>query len=135
MRTLRRFAICALLGAAVLPAMADGAYQNFKAAIYLPVNAVRQLQDPKRVSSSTSVSRAVRFDKVYLETYRGGQFADEASLESSRGFSPTRASPWPAASPSTHAASRAVRTLDYENADDRATAGGQSSWPRGTSTK
>jgi hypothetical protein len=27
-------------------ALADGAYQNFKAAIYMPVNAVRQLQDP-----------------------------------------------------------------------------------------
>jgi len=27
--------------------MADGTYQNFKAAIYVPVNAVRQLQDPK----------------------------------------------------------------------------------------
>ena len=47
MGTVRTIALCALLSAAGSPTMADGAYQNFKAAIYVPVNAVRQLQDPK----------------------------------------------------------------------------------------
>jgi hypothetical protein len=47
MGTVRTNALCALLSAAGSPTMADGTYQNFKAAIYVPVNAVRQLQDPK----------------------------------------------------------------------------------------
>jgi hypothetical protein len=82
MRTVRTFAVCALLGAAAAPAMADGAYQNFKAAIYVPVNAIRQLQDPKlREQQYQRIAQQLRFDKVYLETYRGGQFADDASLE------------------------------------------------------
>ena len=123
MRALRRFAICALLGAAVLPAMADGAYQNFKAAIYLPVNAVRQLQDPKlREQQYQRIAQQLRFDKVYLETYRGGQFADDASLEQLKRFFTDKGvavAGGIALDARGHAGQFA--TLDYENADDRAT--------------
>src|ERR1700691_6533937 len=82
MRTVRTFAICALLSAAGSPAMADAAYKNFKAAIYVGVTSVRRLQDPKlREQQYQRIAQQLRFDKVYLETYRGGQFADDAALE------------------------------------------------------
>ncbi len=123
MRTVFTFAICTLLGAALSPAMADGAYQNFKAAIYVPVNAVRQLQDPKlREQQYQRIAQQLRFDKVYLETYRGGQFADDASLEQLKKFFSDKGvavAGGIALDARGHAGQFA--TLDYENADDRAT--------------
>jgi hypothetical protein len=123
MRKVRMFAMCALLSAAGSPAMADGAYQNFKAAIYVPVNAVRQLQDPKlREQQYQRIAQQLRFDKVYLETYRGGQFADDASLEQLKKFFTDKGiavAAGIALDARGHAGQFA--TLDYENADDRAT--------------
>lgn len=64
-----------------------GAYRNFKAAIYITVESTRELQDPRvREQQYERVASQVHFDKVYLEVYRGGQFADEASLEPIRRF-------------------------------------------------
>src|SRR5690348_12068598 len=83
----------ALVAAFVLSLMcaaataAEGAYRNFKAAIYITVTSTRQLADPKtREQQYQRIAGQVRFDKVYLETYRGGVFADEASLESIKKF-------------------------------------------------
>ncbi len=62
--------------------MSKGAYRNFNAAIYIPENATRQLADPTvREQQYQRVAAQLRFDKVYLESFRGGQFADEASLD------------------------------------------------------
>ena len=76
------------LGVATATATAaESAYRNFKAAIYITVNSTRQLADPKtREQQYQRIAGQVRFDKVYLETYRGGVFADEASLESIKKF-------------------------------------------------
>jgi hypothetical protein len=97
-------------------------YQNFKAAIYVPVNAVRQLQDPKlREQQYQRIAQQLRFDKVYLETYRGGQFADDASLEQLKKFFTDKGvavSGGIALDARSHAGQFA--TLDYENPDDRA---------------
>jgi hypothetical protein len=117
MGTVRTNALCALLSAAGSPTMADGAYQNFKAAIYVPVNAVRQLQDPKlREQQYQRIAQQLRFDKVYLETYRGGQFADDALLEQlkKKGRCGRRNRP-------RRSRSGQFATLDYENPEDRAT--------------
>jgi len=66
---------------------ADNAYKNFKAAIYVTVNSTRQLADAKtRQQQYQRIASQVRFDKVYLETYRGGVFADEASLDGIKAF-------------------------------------------------
>jgi hypothetical protein len=82
MRTVLISAVGVFFGAMSSAALAEGAYQNFKAAIYVPISAVRQLQDPKvREQQYQRIAQQLRFDKVYLETYRGGQFADDASLE------------------------------------------------------
>jgi hypothetical protein len=87
MRLLLIAAIGVLVSAMSSAALADGAYHNFKAAIYVPIGAVRQLQDPRvREQQYQRIAQQLRFDKVYLETYRGGQFADDASLEALKQF-------------------------------------------------
>src|SRR5947209_2699501 len=66
---------------------AESAYRNFKAAIYITVNSTRQLADSRtREQQYQRISGQVRFDNVYLETYRGGVFADDASLEDIKRF-------------------------------------------------
>jgi voltage-gated potassium channel Kch len=87
----RSKALCALLCAALCTASAvasaEGAYRNFKAAIYITVGTTRQLANPRTLSEQYSrIASQLRFDKVYLETYRNGQFADEASLEAIKKF-------------------------------------------------
>jgi hypothetical protein len=83
----------ALIGALIFSLMsattvaAEGAYRNFKAAIYVTVHSTLQLADPKtREQQYERIAGQVRFDKVYLETYRGGVFADESSLEDIKKF-------------------------------------------------
>jgi len=66
---------------------AHGAYQNFRTAIYVTVGSTRQLADPGTLERQYArISSQLRFDKVYLEVYRDGQFADEASLERIKKF-------------------------------------------------
>jgi hypothetical protein len=65
----------------------ESAYRNFKAAIYITVTSTRLLEDSTtREQQYQRIAGQVRFDKVYLETYRGGVFADEASLEDIKRF-------------------------------------------------
>ncbi len=62
-------------------ASAHGAYRNFTAAIYIPVTSTRELADAQTLERQYArIAGQLRFDKVYLEVYRGGQFADEATL-------------------------------------------------------
>ncbi len=68
-------------------AAAKGAYKNFRVAIYVTVDATHQLEDPKVLEAQyRRIAGQVRFDKVYIETYRGGRFADEAALETLKKF-------------------------------------------------
>jgi hypothetical protein len=78
--TLMIFLAATAVGAGAM-ASAHGAYRNFTAAIYIPVMATRQLADAQTLERQYArIAGQLRFDKVYLEVYRGGQFADEASL-------------------------------------------------------
>jgi hypothetical protein len=102
--------------------MADGAYRNFNAAIYVPVNAIRQLRDPRvREQQYQRIAQQLRFDKVYLETYRGGEFADDAALEEIKNFFTAKGIAV-AAGVALDARGHAGQfsTLDYENPHDRA---------------
>jgi hypothetical protein len=83
--------LCALLAAGLCAtaavAAAEGAYHNFKAAIYITVGTTRQLANPQTLQEQYSrITGQLRFDKVYLETYRNGQFADEKSVEAIKKF-------------------------------------------------
>jgi hypothetical protein len=113
--------VCALWAAYSGAAMAAPAYRHFKAAIYISVEATRQLEDPKvREAQYRRIASQLKFDKVYIETYRSGQFIDEASIEDIKRFflghgiavaggvafsAPERAGQF--------------STLDYEDAHDR----------------
>lgn len=101
---------------------AESAYRNFKAAIYITVNSTRQLADAKtREQQYQRLASQVRFDKVYLETYRGGQFADEASLESIKKFFRSKGvtvSGGITLAKGGHGGQ--FGTFDYEDANDRA---------------
>ena len=76
------------VASAVLPAAAPhGAYKHFAVAIYITVTSTRQLADPQTLERQYArVSSQLKFDKVYLEVYRDGQFADEASLAKIKKF-------------------------------------------------
>jgi hypothetical protein len=117
-----RWAACAFWAAFSATAMAAPAYRHFKAAIYISVDATRALQDPKvREAQYQRIASQLKFDKVYIETYRSGRFVDEAALESIKTFflghgiavaggvafsAPQRGGQF--------------STLDYEDAHDRA---------------
>jgi hypothetical protein len=76
-------AACGLLAAGpALAAPAQRPYRNFSVAIYIPVFSTRQLADPKVLRRQFErIWSQVHFNKVYLEDYRGGVFADPASLD------------------------------------------------------
>lgn len=126
MRALRLLASLPLIlaSASVLAATAaQGAYRNFKAAIYITVGSTRQLADPRTLERQYArISSQLRFDKVYLEVYRDGQFADEASLERIKKF--FAAHGIAVSGGMTLAAGGSggqFGTFDYENPQDRAT--------------
>jgi hypothetical protein len=112
--------VFSLMGATATAA--QSAYQNFKAAIYITVNSTRQLADPKtRELQYQRLAGQVRFDKVYLETYRGGVFADETSLESIKKFFRSKGvvvSGGITLAKGGHGGQ--FGTFDYEDANDRA---------------
>lgn len=103
-------------------ASAADAYQSFKAAIYVTVNATREMADPKvRDQQYRRVAGQLRFDKVYIETYRGGVFADEASLESIKKFFKSKGIATSGGITLAKGGSGGqFGTFDYENAQDRA---------------
>jgi len=81
-------ALCALaLAAAPTRAAAAGRYQNFSTAIYIPVRVVQSFQDPGVLESDwATISRQLKVDKVYIESYRSHQVADEQLLEQVKKF-------------------------------------------------
>jgi hypothetical protein len=62
-------------------------YKNFRVSIYIPVFVVKQMQDPKWLQTSwDTISHQLKVDKVYIETYRSHQIADEQTLEQIKKF-------------------------------------------------
>ena len=103
-------------------AAAHGAYRNFTAAVYIPVAATRELADPQTLERQYSrIAGQLHFDKVYLEVYRNGQFADEASLARIKKFFAAHGiavSGGVTLAAGGHAGQ--FGTFDYENPQDRA---------------
>jgi hypothetical protein len=66
---------------------AAGRYQNFSTAIYIPVRVVETFRDPHVLESDwATISRQLKVDKVYIESYRSLQVADEQLLEQVKKF-------------------------------------------------
>lgn len=102
-------------------AAAKSAYKSFRVAIYVTVDATHRLEDPKVLEAEyRRISAQVRFDKVYLETYRSGEFADEAALETLKRFF-TRHGIAVSGGIAFSAPGRGAQfvTLDYESPHDR----------------
>lgn len=57
-------------------------YRNFDVAIYIAARTTQQLSDPKVLEEQFErVWSQVKFDKVYIETYRDSVFVEEAAIE------------------------------------------------------
>jgi len=89
MRKLSPAGVCSAIAAACMVLAGNVAiaapqqrpYKNFSVAIYIPVASTRQLADPKALQQQFErIWSQVHFNKVYLEEYRSGVFADPASL-------------------------------------------------------
>ena len=65
---------------------AGGQYENFKVAVYIPVQITRSLADPQRLADDWNRLMQIKIDKVYLETYRDHQWADDATVEPIKKF-------------------------------------------------
>jgi hypothetical protein len=64
-----------------------GNYKNFSVAVYIPVGVTRSMADPQWLSSHwNALSSQLKIDKVYIETYRGRQTADENTIEPIKKF-------------------------------------------------
>lgn len=64
-----------------------GQYKNFSVAIYIAARTTQQLSDPKVLEQQFErVWSQVKFDKVYIETYRDSVFVDEAAIERIKTF-------------------------------------------------
>jgi hypothetical protein len=62
-------------------------YKNFRVAVYIPVFVVKQMQDPAYLQSTwDTISHQVKVDKVYIETYRSREIADEKLVEKLKKF-------------------------------------------------
>jgi len=70
--------ICSLFFSA-LPAPAQPAGKTFKTVVYIPVGITLKMKDRQWLESSWATIRSqLHVDKVYVETYRSRQIADEA---------------------------------------------------------
>ena len=79
--------IAASVAFAVPATAARRPYRHFGVAVYIPVSATRQLADPAVLHREFErIWSQVHFNKVYLEVYRDGVFADESSLARVIGF-------------------------------------------------
>ena len=76
------FVALLITGAVAQAAPEHGKYKNFRTAIYVVVNATKELADPKVFDREYGrVSRQLKFDKVYVEVYRNHLFATDAEIE------------------------------------------------------
>src|SRR5271170_5823928 len=62
-------------------------FKNFAVAVYIPVGITRQMKDPQWLADHWSrIAAQLKVDKVYIETYRSRQIADEDSIEAIKKF-------------------------------------------------
>jgi hypothetical protein len=60
---------------------AEGNYKNFRVAVYIRVHQVQEFKDPNWLPARwDALTREVKVDKVYIETYRDDVVADEQAI-------------------------------------------------------
>ncbi|MBB6094874.1 hypothetical protein HNQ60_003761 [Povalibacter uvarum] len=80
--------VAAILSLLSAQSVVAGQYANFDVAVYIVAStAQRQLSDPKALEAQYErAASQLKFDKVYLETYRDSLFVDEKTLTSIKRF-------------------------------------------------
>lgn len=113
--------ICALCLCVLIPgAFAAGQYKNFRVAVYIPVADVVQMKNPQWLQHSwDTISRQVKVDKVYIETYRSGVIADDELIEQVKKFFADRGVQIAGGIAFTSAESRQFQTFCYTDPKDR----------------
>jgi hypothetical protein len=88
LRPRTRIASCLLCLVSFFPNVSRAdQYKNFRVAVYIPIFVVAQMKDPNWLQSNwDTISKQVKVDKVYIETYRSHQIADEQLLEQIKKF-------------------------------------------------
>jgi len=62
-------------------------HDHFRVAIYIPVSVVDKMKDPAWLQQSWGeISSQLKVDKVYIESYRSGDLADDALLQNVKHF-------------------------------------------------
>src|SRR5271167_869481 len=88
------FGILAALTCLFIPAPthgADGNYKNFRVAVYIRVHQVQEFKDPNWLPARwDALTREVKVDKVYMETYRDDVVADEQAIVNGKKFFESR---------------------------------------------
>ena len=83
------FPLAAVLLLAVCSAGAEPQpYKNFKVTVFIPVQIVERMgHDPAWMESSwNEISSRLHVDKVFIENYRSGTMADDATLDRVKQF-------------------------------------------------
>ncbi len=85
-KTLRfSFAVSLLFASCV--GASGGQYRNFRVAVYIPAGVVERMKDPQWLNRTwETISRQLKVDKVYIETYRSRQIVDEELIEQVKKF-------------------------------------------------
>ncbi|MGD0921144.1 MAG: hypothetical protein ABSA70_05180 [Terriglobia bacterium] len=88
MRRLWFAAVVVLLMAVSSAGAGPQPYRSFKVTVYIPVEVVeRMARDPAWLESSwNSISSRLHVDKVFIETYRSGTSADDATIDHVKRF-------------------------------------------------
>jgi hypothetical protein len=84
----RLFALFLLALICVPSRGAAPSHEQFKVAVYIPVLQVeRMMKEPAYMKESwNEISSQVHVDRVYIETYRSGEVANDAALENAKSF-------------------------------------------------
>lgn len=92
MRRLWFAAVVILLMAVPSAGAGPQPYRNFKVTVYIPVEVVERMhRDSAWLESSwNSISSRVHVDKVFIETYRSGTSADDATIDHVKRFFSSR---------------------------------------------
>ena len=87
MRTCLLLALLPLCASAIFAATPE-AHKNFRVAVYIPVAIVQRMHnDPRWLQDSwTQINSQVKVDKVYIESYRSRELADDQTLEQVKKF-------------------------------------------------
>ena len=87
-RRLMFAAVVILLMAVSLAGAEPQPYRSFKVTVYIPIQVVeRMAQDPAWLESSWStISSRLHVDEVFIETYRSGTSADDATIDHVKHF-------------------------------------------------